>query len=319
MMKQIILIGVIIFSLFIHSSCKREVVKDKWTDTSKSGVIEIACDEDFKALMETEVNSFNAHNPDAFVLPIYTTEKEAIRLLVQDSVRLALVTRDLYPEERDSLAARTMFAKKFIVAFDGITLIMNKQNSDSIMSVPVLQKILTGEITEWSQIYPDSKYGAIRTLFSGKESGTLRYLIDSLLVGNTLSPNIYAIGNNEEVLQKVAEMPNGIGVVGANVLSDDARLYKKYKDNIRMMRISVDENPTIENSYLPYAGDIVEEDYPLWRPVYVLLTDPRSGLSASLCVFISHEIGQKIILKSGLLPVTSPEIMKVYIKDEYPY
>jgi phosphate transport system substrate-binding protein len=48
------------------------------------------------------------------------------------------------------------------------------------------------------------------------------------------------------------------------------------------------------------------------------LSDPRSGLSSGLSIFLAHEVGQKIILKSGLLPITDPQNLSVNIKDEYP-
>lgn len=319
-MKSLISCGLALcLVMLISVSCKKKTPKDKWTDTLTTGYINIACDEDFKSLMEAEIQSFIAYNPSAYVNSIYTTEKEAIRLLAEDSVRFALVTRGLYPLEKAKLDERKMEAKKHLIAFDGIAVIMNKVNKDSIIGIPTLKKILAGEVTEWSQIFPQSNYGTIRTIFNNTESGVLRYMADSLLKGESHSQNLYALNNNEEVLQRVSELPNSIGVVGVNILNDETnQLFQKYKDQLRIMRISREENATIQNSYLPYAGDIAQENYPLWRPVYVLLSDPRSGLSAGLSIFMANEIGQKVVLKSGLMPVTEPHILQVYINNEYP-
>ena len=316
-MKQFTLCSILFLGLILFS-CK-DKPRDSWTDTLTSGFIKIACDEDFKALMDAEIQSFGAHNQEAFINPVYTTEANAIDLLIEDSVRFALVTRDLNKAEKAKLAERGMEAKRHTIAFDGIAIINNQVNADSIIGLPVLKKILTGEITEWSQINPNTKYGTIRVIFNNKESGVLRYVADSILRGEANSPNLYALNSNTEVLEKVAEMPNSIGIIGVNILSDENNLtHHKHKDKIRIMRVSKDENTSLENSYLPYAGDIAQESYPLWRPVYVLVSDPRSGLSAGLSIFMSNEIGQKIILKSGLLPVTDQNVMKVLIINENP-
>jgi phosphate transport system substrate-binding protein len=311
---------VLLIGLFLAlGSCKKKEKNDGWEDTFSSGLIRIACDENFKTLMDAEIRVFEAHNPKAVILPIYTNETEAIRLLISDSVRFVLTTRDLNVKERDDLIRNSMQPKKHLIAFDGVALIIHPSNSDSLLSLPVLRKILSGEITEWSQINPKSTGGTIRILFDSKESGILRYMVDSISDGKTFSPHLYALNNPLEVMEKTAQMPNALGIIGFNTISDEtASTHLAYRDKIRLMRISRDTVATVENSYLPYAGDIMQEDYPLWRPVYVLLSDPKSGLSSGLSIFLANEIGQKIILKSGLLPVTDPQNIQVIIKDEYP-
>ncbi|MDR0843954.1 MAG: substrate-binding domain-containing protein, partial [Tannerella sp.] len=278
-MKRMILYGLLCLLSGLTFSCKKKASKGGWDDTLHSGFIQIACDANFKTLMNAEIQVFEAHNPQAVIVPVYTTEKEAIQLLVEDSVRLALATRDLTRKERATMLERNMDAKKHLIAFDGVALIINKQNTDSAIGLAELKKILTGEITEWSQLNPDSPYGTIRVIFDNKESGILRYVADSLLQGADHSPNLFALENCAEVIEKVIEMPNTIGLIGANVLSDENSTdYLNCKDKISLMSI---------NGYLPFAGDIVQENYPLWRPVYVLLSDPRSGLSSGLSIFLA--------------------------------
>jgi phosphate transport system substrate-binding protein len=314
-MKQIFSIGLLSFLLISFISCKKQEPKDSWTDTFTSGCVRIACDENFKNLLEAEIQIFEAHsNYNALILPTYVTETEAIRLLIDDSVRFALITRDLNNKERAEIEKKQMVANKHLIAFDGVALITNPFNPDSIIGTPTLKKILSGEITEWSEINPNSPLGAIRVIFDNQESGVLRYVADSIIKENAFSSNLYALNNDAEVIEKVTVMPNALGVIGVNFMSDDTGAnYFEYKNKVRFMRVSKEEPATLANSFLPYAGDIAQENYPFWRPVYVLLSDPRSGLSAGFSVFLANEIGQKIILKSGLLPITDPQIMPVNI------
>ena len=145
-------------------------------------------------------------------------------------------------------------------------------------------------------------------------------MVDSITRGETLSPNLYALNGSDELIEKVGELPNAIGVIGFNLISSEARWKTAgLQDKIRMMWISADEKATLKNSYLPYAGDVKNENYPLWRAVYILLSDPRSGLSSGFSIFFAHDVGQTVILKSGLLPaVTDPQNRSVNIIDAYP-
>ncbi|MDR1436745.1 MAG: substrate-binding domain-containing protein [Candidatus Symbiothrix sp.] len=308
-MKRVLFLFIsVLFVSFI--SCKKEVKSDEWEDTLTSGLIRIACDENLKALMEAEIEVFEAHNPRATVIPIYTNEAEAIRLLTIDSVRFALVTRHLNSKEQAELAKKNMKAQKHLIAFDGIALIAHPSNQDSALTLADLKKILSGEIIRWTQINPKSTLDTIRVIFDHPESGILRYMMDSIMGGNTFSPNLYALNNSLEALETVSQRANALGLIGVNVLSDESdSIYRAGREKIRLVRL---------NNHLPYAGDIKQENYPLWRPVYVLLSDPKSGLASGLSIFLAHEAGQKIVLKSGLLPITDPQNISVYIKDEYP-
>ena len=319
-MKKFLVVSIVFFLLISFYSCKKKST-DGWDDTIDSGIIRIACDENFKNLMDAEINAFEVHsNYKAIINPIYSNEKEVIRLLTEDSVRLALTTRDLYAQELKMLEEKKMNVRTFLIAFEGIALIANKANTDSVIGLPEIKKILTGEITEWSQINPHSSLGTIRVIFDNNQSGILRYVVDSITRGETLSPNLYALNGSDELIEKVGELPNAIGVIGFNLISSEARWKTAgLQDKIRMMWISADEKATLKNSYLPYAGDVKNENYPLGRAVYILLSDPRSGLSSGFSIFFAHDVGQTVILKSGLLPaVTDPQNRSVNIIDAYP-
>ncbi|MDR2690909.1 MAG: substrate-binding domain-containing protein [Dysgonamonadaceae bacterium] len=304
--------------LLLCVSCKKPV-NDGWTDTMDGGLIRIACDENFKNLMDAEIAAFEIRYDSAYIIPIYTNETNAIRLMLADSVRFALTTRDINLQEKQAFEDKKRTVKKSLVAFDGVVLITNLQNKDSIIGFPDLKKILTGAVTEWSQINPASNLGTIRVLFEGNESGVLRYAIDSIAGGENLSPNLYALNNSAEVIEKVTQMPDAIGMIGFSLFSDETSSSSmSLQDKIRLMRVSKVENATLENSYLPYAGDIIHENYPLWRPVYVLLSDPRSGLSSAFSIFVVNEIGQKVIQKSGLLTINGSHIMDVAVHNEFP-
>ena len=70
-----------------------------------------------------------------------------------------------------------------------------------------------------------------------------------------------------------------------------------------------------DNSYKPYQAYLYYGDYPLARSIYALLNDPRSTLPWGFASFLASDRGQRIILKSGLVPATQP-VRVVNVKDE---
>jgi len=149
-----------IFSLFVLFSCQNKV-KDKFTDTYTSGVIQIAVDENFQPIVQEEIDVFEAMNPKAGIKPHYVNEVEAMNLLLKDSVRLVIATRALSDNEMKYFKSKTFYPRSYKFATDGIALIINNHNSDSLITVGQIRRILLGEVTNWNEIYPNSKLGKI--------------------------------------------------------------------------------------------------------------------------------------------------------------
>ena len=62
----------------------------------------------------------------------------------------------------------------------------------------------------------------------------------------------------------------------------------------------------VKKYYKPSQSDIATGSYPLTRKLYVLNYQGRPGLGMGFANYISAPEGQRIILKSGLLPVEIP-------------
>ena len=298
------------------TSCNRKP-KDGFTDTYTSGVISIAADESFQPIVQEEIDVFEGIYPLAGIVPRYTTEVDAVNLLLKDSVRLAITTRTLTKEEMNSFHSRKFFPREIKLATDGLALIVNRQNRDSLISVRDIRRILTGEVTSWKDIYPDSRLKDISVVFDNPNSSTVRFATDSICGGKSLSTtNVKALRTNRQVINYVAQTPDAIGVIGVNWLgnrSDTTNL--SFRDEVRVMSVSAEDIATPENSYKPYQAYLYYGDYPLARPIYILLNDPRSTLPWGFASFLTSDRGQRIILKSGLVPATQP-VRIVRVKDE---
>ena len=312
--KQFWLIGICVLGML--AACNRKP-KDGLTDTYTSGVIEIAADESFQPIVQEEIDVFEGTFPLAGIVPLYTTEVDAVNLLLKDSVRLAITTRTLTAEEMNSFHSRKFYPREIKLATDGLALIVNRQNPDSLISVNDIRRILTGEVKNWKEIYPKSPLKEIRVVFDNRNSSTVRFATDSICGGKSLSTTeVKALRTNQQVIDYVAQTPDAVGVIGVNWLgnrSDTTNV--SFRDEIRIMFVSAEQKATLENSYRPYQAYLYYGNYPLARPIYILLNDPRNSLPWGFASFLTSDRGQRIILKSGLVPATQP-VRIVDVKDE---
>src|ERR1700744_3706091 len=86
-------------TLALFQSCKQKpkvkLPDDKW----HSGVAKFAADESFGPIVEQEAYIFSALNKEAKPIITYKSENDAVQLLLDDSVRMVMLSRDLDSNE----------------------------------------------------------------------------------------------------------------------------------------------------------------------------------------------------------------------------
>lgn len=296
------LVGLTLLAGFISACADKP--KGGRTDTYSSGAISFASDESFSPIIDEQIQVFESIYRDAKVTPIYTNEVDGIKLLMSDSLQLVITSRAFTKNELEILKAKTYSPVSIPLAYDGLSLIINSNNTDSCITVKDVKRILSGEAKLWSDIVPGSKRGEIQVVFDNPKSSTVRWCVDSLLNGKPInSPNIVATNNSKEVIDFVEETPNAIGIIGSNWLNDKRdSTNTTWKKNITVMSISKQEKATPLNSWKPYQAWLLDGKYPFVRTLYALLNDPLRGLPWGFAHFIEQPKGQLIIFQSGLLP-----------------
>lgn len=306
-MRKVDLICIVVALVAIFSVSCSGGVKVTRTDTTTSGYAEIAADDCFAPIVEEEIDVFEATYNDASLVPFYSGEVEAINLMLKDSVRLVIAARDLTEGEKQGLREKQLQPRSQKIAIDGIALIINKENTDSLISVSALKEIMTGKISSWKELNPQSKYDKISVVFDNPNSSTVRFIKDSINRGELLAESLSALDNNKAVIDYVSNTPNAMGLIGVNWISnpnDSTNL--SFSNKIRVMGVSKSDIPTVKNSFQPFPAFLAIGEYPLRRDVYVILSDLRGTLPAGFVNFISGDKGQRIILKAGLVPATRP-------------
>jgi phosphate transport system substrate-binding protein len=301
--KSYLIFGAVV--IFVLSACNSN--QSQPTDTLTTGSITISADETFKPILEAELAVFHALYPYAHVNVDYKTETEALNDLLRDSTRLIISTRTLRQNEMDFFLEKKLFPKTLMIAVDAVALIVNPDNSDTIISSKDFTNVLTGAITKWDQLSKQSVNKPIEVVFDNKNSSTVRYVLDSLCKGQKISGTHIAVNKNSEVIEYVSSHPNAIGVIGVSWISDrDDSTMLSFLNKVKVMSVSKDSIARLSTSFQPYQAYIGSGTYPFIRNVYVIISEPRKGLATGFAAFLASERGQRIVLKSGILPATQP-------------
>jgi phosphate transport system substrate-binding protein len=277
-------------------------------DTATSGTITIAADESLRPIVEAEADVFQSIYKDAHLNIIYTNEHDAMDLLVKDSVRLAITTRELLPEEKAVLDNQKITPRYAPLGYDAIALIMNRSVQDTILTTDQLRNILDGTFTTWKDLNPKNPATPLQVVFDSPKSGAVRHLGDSVLKGKDLAKHCFAVESNAAVIDYVEQHQNSIGIIGVNWISDkDDSTMIGFMKKIRVADL-VPYNPEAAEapSMKPYQAYIALKQYPLWRKVQIVSREARVGLGTGFASFVASDRGQRIVLKSGLVPATAP-------------
>lgn len=280
---------------------------DPYRNTTISGTTTIAVDETFRPVIEAEIDLFKGIYGYAEINARYLPENEAFEQLLNDSVQLIIASRRLKADEIATINKRKLFPKEIKIATDAIALIVNPSNKDSLLSLKQIRDILSGKISKWNQLNPAYPDVPIRVLFDNEKSGIVKYMVDSICHGNFSTTNVSALEYNREVIEYTANHPDVLGFIGTSWIGNrNDSLHLSFHKKIKVVAVSEADVPTYENSYKPYQAYMLDNMYPLTRSIFMINAEPRNGLSSGFASFVASDKGQRIILKSGILPAVAP-------------
>ncbi|HET8572986.1 MAG TPA: substrate-binding domain-containing protein [Edaphocola sp.] len=271
-------------------------------ETTSSGHIRIAIDESLRPVMAQQLAVFDSSFPKADIKESYKSETDCFRDFFNDSARMIIVSRDLTKEERKLLTQNGARVRSMPVAMGAIALVVNPASPDSLMTLGQVKSILTNTFIR--------KYNIV---FDNERSGTVRYLVDSLIPGQKLPSNVYALNGNDSVLNYVAAHPNAIGVLGAlNIYSNVDTGAGTFRPGVKVVAL---KNDSTNDFYQPYQAYIALRLYPMLRPVYFISHDSWQGLATGFANFLSGQRGQLIFKHAWMAPLCVPlNVREVNIK-----
>lgn len=291
----------VLATFLLASGCRR--AKKEIPNTMLTGQAVIAADEALMPLMNAELDVFQSAYSYASIDCRFVSEYDAINLLLQEKIRLAVVARPLNQTEIDFFNSIKIIPESIPLAYDAIAVIVHPENRVEEVTFAQISKIMSGEASEWSQIKDSRMTGNIRQIFDTKYSGIIRSLNDSLHLNNKISGDISFAGNSKNVIDQVASDPGAIGFVGFNWLSENESVkVQEMLGKVKLLAVSSASIADSINSFKPSAANLYNHRYPLARKVYAIYTDPAASLARGFLAHLTSERGQKIIYRMGLKP-----------------
>ncbi|MEJ7768608.1 MAG: substrate-binding domain-containing protein [Chitinophagaceae bacterium] len=282
-----------IFSVLVLISCGDSQPVTSAGDTTTSGVLHISVDESFKPIIDSQIRVFESSYPKAKIIAHYKPEAECIKDLMNDSIRMVIITRGLNRNEelvlKDTLRFNPVQGR---MAYDAIAVLVNNQAKDSIFDVADVRSLLKGT--------GDYKYKLVMDGLSA--TSTVRYAMDTLLKGEPFGKNVQAATSSEGVIDYVANNADAIGFVGVSWIGnkqDASQL--SFSQNVKIASIEC-VVCTTKTYVKPYQANIAMRRYPLVRGLYYILKENYQGLGSGFTNFLIYERGQLIFRRAFLWP-----------------
>jgi len=193
---------------------------------------------------------------------------------------IGMVSRALKESEHD-LTAHT-------IAYDGITLIVNKQNRIGSLSNAQVDSIYRGVIRNWKELGgPDQ---AITVVNKAEGRSTLELFLSYFKLDNKDIDADVIVGDNQQGIKTVAGNPWSIAYVSIGT----AEFEEQQGTAIKLLGVGGVEAST---------AAITAGDYPLARPLNVVTHGPATGIYKTFIEFAQSQSSNAIVEQQYFIPV----------------
>ena len=223
---------------------------------------------------EKLVEHFTVDHPN-FVIDVQGGGSTAgIQAVINNTVNIGMSSRELNEKEKT--------LNTITICHDGISIILNPQNSIKDLTLQQVRDIYHGAITNWKELgWIDRKIDAV-TREEG--SGTRSAFEELVMKKKEIDDGIMVQDSNGSVKEVVATDPYAMGYISLGLIDE------------RVKGLSVDgASPTTEN--------IKKGKYMIVRPFLFLLKGVPGEKTQSFIDFVLSKEGQTILKKEGLIDI----------------
>ncbi|MDJ0702208.1 MAG: phosphate ABC transporter substrate-binding protein [Leptolyngbyaceae cyanobacterium MO_188.B28] len=199
---------------------------------------------------------------------------------------IGMISRALKPEETDDFQG-------FVIAQDGIGVIINKANSVGAISDRQLVDIYTNQIQNWREVGGED--APITVVNKAEGRSTLELFLSYFQLQNSQIQADVIIGDNQQGIKTVAGNANAIGYVSIGAAEYDIGQGAP----IHLLPVGGVE-ATVET--------VQDGSFPLARPLTLVTANPPSGLTQEFIQFAQSEDVHDIIKAQNFVPVQRKEL-----------
>ena len=238
--------------------------------TNVSGTIQIVGSTSVQPLAEELAQAFMTQNKGVKVFVQGGGSGAGIKAAMTGTADIGTSSRELTPEES--------VVKETVIAKDGIAVIVNKSNPVVNLTKEQLQKIYTGEYTNWKQVGGPNMNIVVVNREAG--SGT-RGAFEELVLGKNLvnTSNCLVQASTGAVQQTVAVTKEAVGYISLGAL-----------DKTTVKALTLGGNECSEQN-------ILAKKYLIQRPFLMLTKSAPTGVVKAFLDWVTGPEGQKIVAR----------------------
>ncbi|MVZ66778.1 phosphate ABC transporter [Sphingobacterium sp. DK4209] len=270
-------------------------------DDILTGEMSVIVDEAIYPIMLEQVDVFKDSYVNSKINLIPLPEREAINALLRGEASLAVLARELSKEESVGFKHRSISPRIYPVFYDGVVFVNNIAEADTSMDIKTLSSLLTGESKAKSLV------------FDNANSSSLRRVKELTKIEKVSGVSVIGLKNSQEVFDYLLKNTNAIGAVSYGQYLEYRRKFGE-ENKIRILSLQNDSKDGKGGYFKPSQSTFATNEYPLKSEFFVLNYQPNLGLGIGFSAFLTGDRGQRIVLKSGLLPATMPG-REIIIRD----
>lgn len=281
-----------VFMVCALVSCKKETNENTMVKESyNKGTAEMYVESSVYPIVEDLNEVFKSYYDKADIQLKMLSQNEILSAIYKDTSRLAVMPKDFSSKELEAFKGKVV-PKITPIAKDAVLFITQKQATDTLINYKDVVGVFKGTISS-DKIF----------VFHDANSAIVSQIMQDAEV-KEVSSKVYYASSIEEIVSYITKNKNAIGVVGINWMVQPD---KKIQEGIKELRSMWVYSDSLKQYFAPSQSTIADNSYPLVRTINIVDVQGKTGLGTGFASFAASDKGQRIVLKSGLMPITMPK------------